>query len=322
MGKRFQTRDAFTFDAATIDSTGAFLIGELERLDQDLHMPLADVTWSRDIDLREDVSIADEISSYTNSQFAAAGGASPTGKSWIGKDTTQITRMQLDIEKTANPLTLWGMEISYTIPELESAQKVGRPVDAQQIEGMKLKHNMDIDEMVYIGDPIINKAGMVNNSGVTASNVTGADWLTKSNNEILADINQLLTRVWEDSGWAIVPSDLLLPPDRWSLLASRIVSDAGNISLLTYLQNNSIANAKNGKPLDIRPLKWLSGRGADGSNRMMAYTKDSKRVRYPLVPLQRTPLEYRGIYQSTTYFGRLGVVEFVYGNTAGYADGI
>src|ERR1700688_4558988 len=37
----------------TYDSTGAFLVGELERLDQKLHDPLVAVTWSRDIDLRE-----------------------------------------------------------------------------------------------------------------------------------------------------------------------------------------------------------------------------------------------------------------------------
>ena len=55
---------------------------------------------------------------------------------------------------------------------------------------------------------------------------------------------------------------------------------------------------------------------------MIAYTNDPMRVRFPLVPLQRTPLEYRGIQQLTTYFGRLGVVEVVYGETIGYVDGI
>ena len=62
-----------TYDEMTIDSTGAFLIGELERMDQALHEPLVSITWSRDIDLREDVTIADEASSFTNSAFAAAG---------------------------------------------------------------------------------------------------------------------------------------------------------------------------------------------------------------------------------------------------------
>jgi len=41
-----------------------------------------------------------------------------------------------------------------------------------------------------------------------------------------------------------------------------------------------------------------------------------------MVPLQRTPLEYRDIRQLTTYFGRLGVVEVVYPETVGYRDGI
>src|SRR5579875_1768523 len=86
-----------TFDARTVDSTGAFLIGELERLDMTLHEPLVSTSWSRDIDLREDVTIADETSSFTNSSFAAAGGINPNGKSFIGKDSNAITGVSLDI---------------------------------------------------------------------------------------------------------------------------------------------------------------------------------------------------------------------------------
>jgi hypothetical protein len=78
----------------------------------------------------------------------------------------------------------------------------------------------------------------------------------------------------------------------------------------------------NGRPLNIQPLKWLVGRGVGGTDRMLAYTNDRSRVRFPLVPLQRTPLEYRSIFQLTTYFGRLGVVEFPYPETLAYADGI
>src|SRR5574343_1475563 len=111
-----------TFDAMTIDSTGAFYIGELERLDQTLHQPLVAVTWGRDIDLREDVSMADEASSFTNSTFAAAGSISTSGKNFVGKTTNAIPGMGVDIGKTAAPLYLWAMELGYTIPELLSAQ--------------------------------------------------------------------------------------------------------------------------------------------------------------------------------------------------------
>lgn len=321
---RHKTRDGLiTFDSQTIDSSGVFLVGELERLDQTLHAPLASVTWSRDIDLREDVSIADETSSFTNSSFAAAGGASPNGKSWIGKDANAIQGLALDIGKTANPLTLWGMQLGWTIPELESAQKLGRPVDAQKFAGMQLKYQMDIDEMVYIGDSVLGLTGMLNHANM--SNVTNAstgDWSTATADQIVDDINELLTSVWAASGYSICPASLRLPPQKYGVLSSRKVSSAGNISLLEYIKVNCISHSVNGAPLDIQPLKWLYQRGTASSDRMFAYTKDPMRIRYPLVPLQRTPLEYRDLRQLTTYFGRLGAVELVYPETVGARDGI
>lgn len=323
---RATVRDGLqTFDQRTIDSAGAFLVGELERLDQRLHDPLASVTWSRDIDLREDVSIADELSAFTNSTFAAVGGVSSSGKAWIGKDTNAIAGMQLDIGKTALPLTLWGMQLGWTLPELESAMKLGRPVDQQKFQGMQLKYQMDIDEMVYIGDTDLGYTGLLNNASASKANVAagagGNTWAQKTPAEILKDVNDLLTRAWTNAGFAVCPDTLLLPPTQFGLLTVPVTS-AGSLSILEYIKTNCIANSLNGRPLNIQPVKWLPTRGASSTDRMVAYTKDPMRVRYPLVPLQRTPVEYRDLRQLTTYFGRMGVVETVYLETIAYADGI
>ena len=53
-----------TFDQATVDSTGAFLVHELERLDQTLNLPLTSQTWSRDIELREEREELDQPVSH------------------------------------------------------------------------------------------------------------------------------------------------------------------------------------------------------------------------------------------------------------------
>ncbi len=331
---RAKTRDSLlTYDRATIDSAGAFLIGELERLDPTINEPLVAYTWSRDVDLREDVSIADEIASFTNSTFAAAGGTSPNGKAWIGKDANAIASMSLDIGKTPQPLNLWGMELSWTIPELQSAQQIGRPIDTQKYDGMILKYNMDLDEQVYIGDSVLpNCNGLLNLAGVSpgnaddAGNENGATdstlWINKTADQILADVDTLLNSVWGTSGWAVAPSELRLPPAQFSFITSRKVSSAGNVSILEFLRQNSLSNAINGRPLNIQPLKWLTGRGASNKDRMLAYTKDPKYIRFPLVPLQRTPIEYRSLYQITTYYGRIGQIEARYPETVGYMDGI
>jgi hypothetical protein len=132
----------------------------------------------------------------------------------------------------------------------------------------------------------------------------------------------VLNNAWVASGFAVCPDKLLLPPQQFGLLTTRVVSEAGNISILEFLKINCLAMSVNGKPLDIQPSKWCVGRGAAGKDRMMTYTQDESRVRFPLVPLQRTPLEYRDLRQLTTYFGRLGAVEWVYPETAFYADGL
>ena len=323
-----------TFDKQTLDSTGAFYVGELERLDQTLHLPLVNYTWSRDIDLREDVSMADETSSYTNSTFAAPGGINPTGKNWIGKAGNAIPGIGVDIGKTANPLYPWGLELGYTILELASAQKMGRPIDEQKYQGMQLKWNMDVDEMVYIGDSSFSKYGLLNHNTVTAgfvsANAAGTylDWAHKTAEEIKDDINALLTAVYARSGYAVCPDKLLIPPTQFGLLLSRVVSTAGSESILAFIKRNSYCNEINGKPLDIKPCKWCISRGvAAGSpstatDRMVAYSQNKMYVRFPMVPLQRTPMEYRSLAMLVTYYGRLGCVEFVYANTAGYSDGI
>jgi hypothetical protein len=330
-----------TFDKIVLDSTGAFLISELEKLDLTLHEPLIAVTWSRDVDLREDVSIADDASSFTNSTFAATGGFTSTGKNFIGRDSNAIPGIGLDIGKTSAPLFLWGMEVSYTIPELIAAQQLGRSVDTQKYEGMQKKYQMDIDEMVYIGDTSLVRYGLVNSTQVTTGFVSTkasgfTQWIPSALNgfvgatadEILNDINSLIQTAWTNAVHVVCPSKLLLPPAQFAYIISQKVSTAGNISIKNFLEDNCISLSVNGKKLDIQPLKWLTGRGvAAGSpsaatDRMVAYTQDRNRVRYPLVPLQRTPLEFRSLYHITTYFGKLGCVEVVYPETLLYRDGI
>lgn len=310
-----------TIDKATVDAAGVFLVGELERLDQTLNLPLVSYKWSRDMPLRSDVSIADEQSSFTNTDLAAAGGANPNGKNWIGKNSTAIAKTNLYIEKTAQPLTLWGMELGWTLPELASAQQLGRPIDTQMYDAMQMKWNMDIDEQVYIGDTDLGITGLLNLSQVTPISAAKA-WADPATtpDEILGDVNLVLSQAWVNSGYAICPAKIGLAPELFSILVSRKVSDAGNISVMEYIKINCIAFQENGVPLEIVSMKWASKRGAAGAHRMVAYTQNEKFIRFPLVPMLNTPLEYRGLYQLTTYYGRLGQVETPYGNTIAYMD--
>ncbi|ATM90564.1 TPA: DUF2184 domain-containing protein [Klebsiella aerogenes] len=310
----------YTVDRATIDSTGAFIVGELERMDQTLNMPLVSVKWTRDMPLRSDISIADEVSSFTNTDFSSVGGPNPIGKNWMGKKGTATPGPEVDILPTRNNLTPWATEVSWTVLELASAQKLGRPIDTQKYEAMKLKWNMDTDEQVYIGDSVLGVAGLLNLPDITPLAAAAAWTATTDPDVILQDINLLLTDVWMRSGYAVCPAKIGLAPELFGLLTIKKVSSAGNISVLEYVKINSIAYQENGEPLEIVSIKWASKRGAGGSHRIVAYTQDEKYIRFPMVPLLNTPLEYRSMQQLTVYYGKLGQVEAPYSNTISYLD--
>lgn len=310
----------FTFDKKTIRDSGAFLVGELERLDQELHAPLSQVSWGRDIDLREDVALGDEFSSFTNTSFAAAGGIASGGINWVGEDTNAIPGIAVSIEKTSHPLRLWAMELGFTVQELAAAQRTGRSIDDQKFEGLKLKHQMDIDQMVYRGDPAVGATGLCNNPYVEKYTLA-KQWSASTPEEILESINRVLETAWKASGYAVLPDRLLVPPLAMSRL-TRPMTEAGSVSILQYVREQCLCNTVNGRLLEVFPVKHLTEMGTGRAGRMVAYTKQRNFVRFPLVPLQHTPVEYRNLYQLTTYYAALGEVEFVYPETVAYADGL
>jgi hypothetical protein len=337
LGGRFTTHDG-----KTVDSTGAFLVGELERLDMKFHGPLVAVSWQRDIDLRGDVTTADDVSSFTLTTFGSAAGAGGSngvaqGVSWAGRSTTQVAGVSIDISKKTFPLIPWSLEIAFTVFELESAARVGRPVDEQKFKVVQTKHQMDVDQMVYYGDAQTQgtPSGLLNNTLLTNINnlpngVSGfSQWSQKSPQEILADINTALTSVWAASAWAVTPKRILIPPNQFGYISTALISNAGNMSILRYIEENNLLTGTGQGQLEILPLKWAIGAGVGGTigtvgtvDRMLVYTKNEDFVRYPMTLMQRTPVQYDGLYHKSTYYLKLGQVEMVYPQTVGAFDGL
>lgn len=311
----------------TFDSTLAYYVNQLDNLDKKLHEPLYSVTWGRDIKLRSGITMANESTSFIRSNIGAIGTQNATGKPWISPNTTTLPGVSINGERVTLPLRLLGQEVSYSSVELERSQLLGQPIDAQKFNALNTIYQMATDEMIYVGDTAVGAEGLVNSTLVTSGSVpngAGASplWINKTPDEILADVNDMITAAWQASGFAVCPDKLLLPPAQFAYISSQKISTAGNVSILTFLEDNSISLRVNGRKLDIQPLKWLTGRGVAGADRMVAYTNDEERVRFPMVPIRRETPYYLGIKFNAPYIWAFGEVEFVYPETVIYRDGI
>ena len=316
-----------------MDSTLAYYINQLDNFDPKLHEPLMAVTWGRDIKLRGNVSLANESTSFTRQTFGGVGTLSSKlagngpAKPFISGNTTSIPGVSVNGQRVVTPLRALARQIDYTSLELQKSQLLGQPIDAQKLLALQKLYQLETDAMVYIGDSDVGATGLVNSSLVTAAAVADGlagtkTWVTKTPDEILKDVNDVLSAAWLASGYAVCPSELRLPPAQFSLISSQKVSSAGNISVLKFLKENSIALSINGKELDIQPVKWLVGVGSGSTDRMVAYTNDQERLRFPLVPIRRETAYYQGISFIAPYVYGFGEVEFVYPETVRYADGI
>ena len=311
----------------TFDSTLAFYVNQLDNLDKKLYEPLVNVTWGRDINLRTGITMANESTSFIRSSFGGVGTQAASGKPWLSPNTTTLPGVSINGERVTLPLRLLGQEISYSSVELERSQLIGQPIDAQKFNALNTMYQMSTDEMVYTGDDATGSKGLLNSTEVTSGSVpNGAGgsplWINKTPDEILKDVNDLIQAAWQASGFAVCPDKLLLPPAQFAYIAGQKISTAGNVSILTFLEDNSISLRVNGRKLDIQPVKWLTGRGAAGANRMVAYTNNEDRVRFPMVPIRRETPYYLGIKFNAPYIWAFGEVEFVYPETVRYADGI
>lgn len=312
----------------TFDSTLAYFVNQLDNLDKKLYEPLYSVTWGRDIKLRTGITMANESTSFIRSNIGAIGTQSASGKPWISPNTTTLPGVSINGERVTLPLRLLGQEVSYTSVELERSQLIGQPIDAQKFNALNVLYQMNTDEMVYVGDSAVGAEGLLNSTLVTAASVTADGsgsstlWSTKTPDQILRDVNDMITAAWQASGFSVCPDKLLLPPAQFAYISSQKISTAGNVSILTFLEDNSTSLRVNGRKLDIQPLKWLTGRGTGGADRMVAYTNDEERVRFPMVPIRRETPYYLGIKFNAPYIWAFGEVEFVYPETVIYRDGI
>ncbi|MDR1979768.1 MAG: DUF2184 domain-containing protein [Synergistaceae bacterium] len=312
------------------DSTGAFLVGELERLDPRIHEPLMEFTYHRDLPVRSDVTVGDEYTSFMWNELGGVGGPKSGGKNWFSKGGNVIGAAQIDLKKDVNPFPLWAMGVDYDLPELESAQQLGRSVDQMKIDAVQAKHQMDADELAYVGDSDLELTGLANSADVVvdmaADGAAGSPlWANKTPLEILADINGVLEAAWKKSGLAVPPSHLLLPPDAFAPLLSPI-SQAGEKSVMTYVKENNIFSMTTMREFKILPVKWLDDIGTEvgdiRTGRAVAYTPKENYVRLPITPLLRTNVQYDLLKVKFAYYGRMGGVEVVYPQTIHYLDGI
>lgn len=301
------------------DGLMAYLIGQLEKFDETLNLPLNEVTWGRDLPINT-VPLILESTSYQRVGFGAVGTRMAQGLPVIAPNANTLPAIQVQGTKVTNPVVQYGRELRFTALELQRSQALGTPLDMIQLEGLRAIMQSELDQLAYVGNGSGEVTGLANSALVTAGNAAAPAGAAYTADELLAVINEILVSAMNQSGGAVCPSKLLVYPAFYAALMGKLDNGSG-MSIYQYVTQTCIAAARNGRPLVIESCKWL-GKDLSGlsKDRIVAYTPDRRYVQFPVAPLARQPESVQSIVTVVPYMWAAGSAEIRYPETVLYRD--
>lgn len=306
----------------------AFLVGELEKLDPKLREPLTSTTWPRDIPVKNGGGwVENEAAMFATYGISGGSGAAAVG----GGVQNDIRNIQANQSKDIYPTHTYQVAMEIKFIDMQKGNIVGRSLEQIYDKGIRLDFDKYMDANVYTGLPEYGTYGVYNNPNVTtvmAANGAGgtSSWISKTPDEILADINQVIVDVWKAAEYdnSAIPNHILIDPQNYAMLVSRKVDPMGSMSILTYLEDNNIAKKK-GVSLVIAECRYSEGSGTGGTNRMLVYCNDDQFLELCiLVPLARvmTQNNTKSATYDSLYMAHTGHPKLFYYQTIRYVDGI
>jgi len=215
-----------------------------------------------------------------------------------------------------------GSSYGYSKNEILQARSTNFPLDRERAMSCKRAVDELQDDLIWNGDSDYGIQGFLDYPGITEytiPNGVGGDteFDTKTPDEVVADLNAIVTTVINTTNGVEAPDTLILPIDQWRYIATTRMADGSDETIMSFfLKTNGI----------IKMIDWvveLSGAGAGSSDRMMVYPKDPNYIRVEIPKMYREePPQQKGMEFEVVAEQRTAGVLIYYPLAFAYADGI
>lgn len=228
-------------------------------------------------------------------------------------------------DQASHDFAMIGSGWEWNLEEVNQSALYGINLPATDAASATDKIERLLNSIAFTGSTEKGWTGFANSSAVPRADVAtpGTFWPAKTIDQILTDVNEVLSRVRTQTSEVEWADSLALPPEAFRRLATiRLGSGDGVLTGLAYVKAANIYTAETDQPLNIYPVRELATASQDGGGRMVAYRKDREVVRFHL-PMPRTVLQPRmkslmGFEQGI--IARTGGTEWRLPKSAAYAD--
>lgn len=249
--------------------------------------------------------------------------ADKAGKAeWINGKARDIPLASTARQKHETDVFMAGIGYSYSLEEVHQAQMIGQNLPNDDAMAARRAYEEFVDRIALYGDAEKGFEGLLDHSAVSPISAA-TPWPSATSEEILADLNNMITGVFITTNTVALADTILLPWERYNYIATTPRSDSSDKTILQYFIENNVYTAQTGQNLTIRGVLGLEKAGAGGTARAVTYRRDPEvlKLHIPMVhrflPLQIIIMEYivPGIF-------RLGGLDIRLPKEVTYLDGI
>jgi len=214
-----------------------------------------------------------------------------------------------------------GASFGYSIKEIRKSALAG--FDLENRRAMTARRTVEefIDKIAWLGDEKYNVQGLVNYPGITEYTVPNgaagtATWATKTADEILTDLNGIVSAITEATSGKEVPNTILLPHTQYNLIRNTRLGNQMSKTVFTFFQDNH-------PEITIDWIRELGEAGDGDTDRFLAYVRDDMHltleipVAYEVLEEEKTGMEYTIPVHAET----AGVIVY-YPASVAFGDGI
>ena len=224
-------------------------------------------------------------------------------------------------EEVTTKIYTVGDSFGYSRQEIRESQMTGKNLNTMRAETAKRASDEKLNSLAWSGDSNYNISGFISYSGITAySTPNGAagtpQWSTKTPDEILADMNGIVTSVINSTNGVEQPNTMIMPISQHRLISTVRVTDTNETILSFYLRTNGIINK-------VDWVTELSGAGTGSSDRFMVYNNSRSNLAFKIpLPYQQLPPQEKGYgFEILTETRTAGIVIY-YPLSVAYGDNI
>jgi hypothetical protein len=273
-----------------------------------------------------DTSAPEWIQSVTYFSMDAVGQAQ-----WFNGNAQDVPKVEMTREKFETSVSMAALGYGYNLEELGTAQLLGMNLSSDKAAAARRIAEEKIEQVAFVGDAGKGYTGMVNSSTPTATTApadgTGSatTFASKTPDQILRDINGVLTGIFTGTLGAEIADTLLLPYSVLLDLSTRRIDSVNQTTILEWVERNNIYTRTTGQPLTIRGVfGFLDTAGSGSTKRMVAYRRSPEVLKMHIpMPFRFLPAWQTGpIRFDVPGILRVGGVDIRRPKSVRYLDGV